>query len=176
MTPWSVRPRAGWSKLAARSARASMRHAPSSTEYSEWTWRWANDAGGTGTRNIGPRPDGAEGAAAARSRDLRVFRAGVSPALGPGAVGAGPVRRISFRASSLRCGARRAAATGGIDSFDRIVWQVDAEGPYASARRVFWIVDNGSAQSERWDTTLTTVPLGSRSMKRRTPHSSSRRG
>ncbi len=32
------------------------------------------------------------------------------------------------------------------------------------------------AQSERWDTTLTTVPLGSRSMKRRTPHSSSRRG
>ncbi|HEX2508760.1 MAG TPA: alpha/beta hydrolase [Miltoncostaeaceae bacterium] len=32
------------------------------------------------------------------------------------------------------------------------------------------------AQSERWDRTLTTVPLGSRSMKRRTPHSSSRRG
>jgi hypothetical protein len=32
------------------------------------------------------------------------------------------------------------------------------------------------AQSERCDTTLTTVPLGSRSMKRRTPHSSSRSG
>src|SRR3954453_22568854 len=29
-------------------------------------------------------------------------------------------------------------------------------------------------QSERWETTLTSVPLGSRSMKRRTPHSSSR--
>ena len=32
------------------------------------------------------------------------------------------------------------------------------------------------AQSERWLKTLTTVPLGSRSMKRRTPHASSRRG
>ena len=32
----------------------------------------------------------------------------------------------------------------------------------------------GWRQSARWDTTLTTVPLGSRSMKRRTPHSSSR--
>jgi hypothetical protein len=31
------------------------------------------------------------------------------------------------------------------------------------------------AQPGRWDTTLTSVPLGSRSMKRRTPHSSSRR-
>ena len=30
------------------------------------------------------------------------------------------------------------------------------------------------AQSERCETTLTSVPLGSRSMKRRTPHSSSR--
>ncbi len=31
-------------------------------------------------------------------------------------------------------------------------------------------------QPERWDTTLTMVPLGSRSMNRRTPHSSSRMG
>ena len=31
-------------------------------------------------------------------------------------------------------------------------------------------------QSERWERTFTIVPLGSRSMNRRTPHSSSRRG
>ena len=31
-----------------------------------------------------------------------------------------------------------------------------------------------AAQSERCETMLTSVPLGSRSMKRRTPHSSSR--
>ena len=31
-------------------------------------------------------------------------------------------------------------------------------------------------QSRRWERTFTTVPLGSRSMKRRTPHSSSRKG
>ena len=31
-------------------------------------------------------------------------------------------------------------------------------------------------QLERWESTFTTVPLGSRSMKRRTPHSSSRKG
>src|SRR3954464_5508058 len=55
MTPWSVSPRAGCSKAAARSARASMRQAPSSTEYSECTWRWTQ--GDCGTKaNIGPRP------------------------------------------------------------------------------------------------------------------------
>jgi hypothetical protein len=173
----------------------------------------------------------------------------------------------------------RSETKGGIEPFDRLVWQVMTREPYASARRVFWIVDNGSAhrgqrsidrsrvagrtsssstcpptragsirsrstsrsssarcltervrvdhrggtnpqrlrvslerggepfewdftrddltglmdslapqesglraphdrqpgaQSERWETTLTSVPLGSRSMKRRTPHSSSR--
>lgn len=31
-------------------------------------------------------------------------------------------------------------------------------------------------QSKRWETTFTIVPLGSRSMNRRTPHSSSLRG
>ena len=34
--------------------------------------------------------------------------------------------------------------------------------------------ENSGAQPERCETTLTSVPLGSRSMKRRTPHSSSR--
>ncbi len=39
----------------------------------------------------------------------------------------------------------RSEPKGGIDSFDRLVWQVMTKEPYASARRVFWIVDNGSA-------------------------------
>jgi DDE superfamily endonuclease len=33
----------------------------------------------------------------------------------------------------------------GIEPFDRLVAQVMADEPYASARRVFWIVDNGSS-------------------------------
>ena len=33
---------------------------------------------------------------------------------------------------------------GGIAAFDRLVWQVMTKEPYASARRVFRIVDNGS--------------------------------
>src|SRR2546422_4054163 len=41
ITPWSVSPSAGCSKLAARAARSSILHAPSSSEYSEWTCRWA---------------------------------------------------------------------------------------------------------------------------------------
>ena len=39
----------------------------------------------------------------------------------------------------------RSEARAGIDSFDRLVWQVMTKEPYASARRVFWIVDNGSS-------------------------------
>jgi len=39
----------------------------------------------------------------------------------------------------------RSEPRGGIASFDRLVWQVMTREPYASARRVFWIVDNGSA-------------------------------
>jgi hypothetical protein len=38
----------------------------------------------------------------------------------------------------------RTERKGGIASFDRLVWQVMTKEPYASARRVFWIVDNGS--------------------------------
>jgi hypothetical protein len=33
----------------------------------------------------------------------------------------------------------------GIEPFDRLVAQVTASEPYASARRVFWVVDNGSS-------------------------------
>jgi DDE superfamily endonuclease len=38
----------------------------------------------------------------------------------------------------------RSEPKGGIEAFDRLVWQVMAKDPYASARRVFWVVDNGS--------------------------------
>src|SRR5215204_461523 len=57
MTPWSVRPRAGWPKAAARSARRSILQAPSSSEYSEWTCRWAQVGAGTGRRMLGGGPD-----------------------------------------------------------------------------------------------------------------------
>ena len=39
----------------------------------------------------------------------------------------------------------RCEPTGGIQSFVRLVEQVMTQQPYASARRVFWIVDNGSS-------------------------------
>jgi len=39
----------------------------------------------------------------------------------------------------------RCEKTTGIDPFDRLVEQVMAESPYRDARRVFWIVDNGSS-------------------------------
>lgn len=38
----------------------------------------------------------------------------------------------------------RTEPKGGIAAFDRLVWQVMTKEPYRSARRVFWIVDNGS--------------------------------
>ncbi len=38
----------------------------------------------------------------------------------------------------------RSEPKGGIAAFDRLVWQVMTKEPHASARRVFWIVDNGS--------------------------------
>jgi hypothetical protein len=39
----------------------------------------------------------------------------------------------------------RCEPTTGIDPFDRLVAQVMTSQPYASAQRVFWIVDNGSS-------------------------------
>jgi hypothetical protein len=39
----------------------------------------------------------------------------------------------------------RSERRGGIDSFDRLVRQVMTKEPYASARRIFWVVDNGSS-------------------------------
>jgi DDE superfamily endonuclease len=43
----------------------------------------------------------------------------------------------------------RSEARGGIEPFDRPVWQVMTKEPYASARCVFWIVDNGSSHRGR---------------------------
>jgi hypothetical protein len=43
----------------------------------------------------------------------------------------------------------RSECKGGIESFDRLVWQVMTKEPYASARRVFWTVDNGSSHRGR---------------------------
>jgi len=43
----------------------------------------------------------------------------------------------------------RSECKGGIESFDRLVRQVMTKEPYASARRVFWIVDNGSSHRGR---------------------------
>jgi hypothetical protein len=43
----------------------------------------------------------------------------------------------------------RSERKGGIAPFDRLVWQVMTKEPYASARRVFWIVDNGSSHRGR---------------------------
>lgn len=43
----------------------------------------------------------------------------------------------------------RSEPRGGIAAFDRLVWQVMTKQPYASARRVFWIVDNGSSHRGR---------------------------
>jgi DDE superfamily endonuclease len=43
----------------------------------------------------------------------------------------------------------RSEPRGGIEPFDRLVWQVMTKEPYASARRVFWIVDNGSSPRGR---------------------------
>ncbi|HEX3306732.1 MAG TPA: transposase [Streptosporangiaceae bacterium] len=41
----------------------------------------------------------------------------------------------------------RTAPTTGIDPFGQLVEQVMATEPYASARRVFWIVDNGASHN-----------------------------
>jgi hypothetical protein len=39
----------------------------------------------------------------------------------------------------------RCEPTTGIQPFKRLVEQVMSQEPYASARRVFWVVDNGSS-------------------------------
>ena len=43
----------------------------------------------------------------------------------------------------------RSERKGGIEPFDRLVRQVMTREPYASARRVFWVVDNGSSHRGR---------------------------
>lgn len=58
----------------------------------------------------------------------------------------------------------RTAPTTGIDPFSQLVEQVMTREPYASARRVFWIVDNGSSHNgarsiERMSVTWPTCEL-----------------
>jgi DDE superfamily endonuclease len=43
----------------------------------------------------------------------------------------------------------RSEGRGGIEPFDRLVRQVMTKEPYASARNVFWVVDNGSSHRGR---------------------------
>jgi hypothetical protein len=50
----------------------------------------------------------------------------------------------------------RCEPTTGIDPFDRLVDQVMTTAPYATARRVFWVVDNGCAHRGQ------ASPIGSR--------------
>src|SRR5262245_34814301 len=57
MTPWSVSPMAGWPYAAARSASLSILHAPSSSEYSEWTCRCATVEELIGEGTIGVASD-----------------------------------------------------------------------------------------------------------------------
>jgi hypothetical protein len=52
---------------------------------------------------------------------------------------------IGRRGHRRPCVFGRSEPSGGIEPFDRLVWQVMTKEPYASARRVFWVVDNGSA-------------------------------
>jgi hypothetical protein len=60
----------------------------------------------------------------------------------------------------------RCETTTGIEPFDRLVAQVMSEEPYRSARRVFWITDNGS--SHRGDTACRRL----QSCRQRGPRSS----
>jgi DDE superfamily endonuclease len=58
----------------------------------------------------------------------------------------------------------RCEPTTGIDPFDRLVEQVMTSAPYATARRVFWVVDNGSshrghASAERLQSRWPTLRL-----------------
>src|SRR3954454_10630315 len=73
ITPWSVSPSAGWPNAAARAASASILHAPSRREYSEWTCRWAQAAVLTAGPMLGAASDGPRRA----SRTLRDLLSGV---------------------------------------------------------------------------------------------------
>src|SRR4029079_18602885 len=70
MTPWSVSPRAGCPNSAARSARASILHAPSSSEYSLWTCRCTPAAVPIGRVHIKVGSGRGRGSAGGRARYL----------------------------------------------------------------------------------------------------------
>src|SRR5918992_2287514 len=86
ITPWSVSPIAGWPKLAARSASFSILQAPSSSEYSEWTWRCAQPGGvtdlpGYETRRTASRPVSALTGRGLGRAHPAIFAVGYQPAM-----------------------------------------------------------------------------------------------
>ena len=126
--------------------------------------------GGAGARPL-PGPLAGQAATPGRVRDLR-RREALDPGAGADPLAAAPspcsrgqrVEHTYKRRGALtylaaldigRRGGRRprvfgrSEARGGIDPFDRLVRQVMTKEPYASARRVFWIVDNGSSHRGR---------------------------
>ncbi len=66
---------------AARAARSSILHAPSSSEYSEWTWRWAQAGVVTGPSRIGGGADRLARPRAVSSRTLRPWDAAPPPSI-----------------------------------------------------------------------------------------------
>src|SRR5919198_2776121 len=99
MTPWSVRPSAGWPNSAARAARASILHAPSSSEYSEWTCRCAQAGPAIGNPILGAGSDRAEGGFRSQ-RGSGLGRLVDRPAAGLGPLGPGlqPADRLEVAA------------------------------------------------------------------------------
>ena len=92
-------PQRGLAELGrARSASASMLHAPSSSEYSEWTWRWAQAGVLTGSSRIGA---GARMARADRFPHVAAFSATATPNCS-----ASPARPSSVRRTARVRGSR----------------------------------------------------------------------
>src|SRR4029450_2932644 len=84
MTPWSVSPSAGIPSSAQRATRASILQAPSSSEYSEWTWRWTA-AGLLTSSSLSRAADAKTALIALIARDLRAILVSALPVAAAGA-------------------------------------------------------------------------------------------
>src|SRR3954447_17379302 len=134
MTPWSVTPRGGWSSAAARSARPSILQAPSSSEYSEWTWRCTAGAAVKAPPSMRSRSDGA-GAIPALWGILD-YRRGMGLILALALAVAGGNLVVTTAPETTRVGHRVAVrATGQVgDSGGRLWVYRDRKGCAVSAR------------------------------------------